>query len=78
MHNNDKSLMLTVNNDYNDVDIKQQKSGGSQSALVTLSGTYGTDLDLTMGTNNTTGPGTYSLSQNCQTVGGCSISVTQD
>jgi hypothetical protein len=76
-HNNDKSLSLTVNNDYNDVDIYQRKSGGSQSAIITLSGTYGTDLDLTMGTNNTTTDGTYSLSQNCQTVGGCSISVTQ-
>jgi len=78
MHNNDKTLSLTVNNDNNNVDIKQQKSGGSQSATVTLSGTYGTDLDLVMGTNNTTTDGTYSLSQNCQTAGGCSISVTQN
>jgi len=78
MHNNDKTLSLTVNNDNNNVDIKQQKSGGSQTATVTLSGTYGTDLDLVMGTNNTTSAGTYSLSQNCQTVGGCSISVTQN
>ena len=77
-HNNDKSLTLTINNDDNNVSINQQKSGGSQTATITLSGNYGTDLDLTMGTNNTTGAGTYSLNQNCQTVGGCSVSVTQN
>ena len=77
-HNNDKTLTLYVYNDYNDVDINQQKPGGSQTATISLDGTYGTDLDLTMGTNNTTGAGTYSLSQNCQTVGGCTVSVTQN
>jgi hypothetical protein len=77
-HNVDKTLTLYVYNDYNDVNINQQKSGGSQTATISLDGTYGTDLDLTMGTNNTTGAGTYSLSQNCQTVGGCTVSVTQD
>ena len=77
-HNNDKSLTLTINNDDNNVSINQQKSGGSQTATITLGGTYGTDLDLTMGSNNTTGAGTYSLTQNCQTVGGCSVTVTQD
>ena len=77
-HNNDKSLTLTINNDDNNVSINQQKSGGTQTGTITLTGTYGTDLDLQMGTNNTTGPGTYSLYQNCQTVGGCSVSVTQN
>lgn len=77
-HNNDKSLTLTINNDDNDVSINQQKSGGTQTATITLGGSYGTDLNLTMGTNNTTGPGTYSIVQDCQTVGGCAVSVTQD
>ena len=77
-HNNDKTLTLTINNDDNNVSINQQKSGGSQTATITLGGNYGTTLDLQMGTNNTTGPGTYSLNQNCQTVGGCSVSVTQN
>jgi hypothetical protein len=77
-HNNDKSLTLTINNDDNNVSINQQKSGGSQTATITLGGSYGTTLDLQMGTNNTSGAGTYSLTQNCQTVGGCSVSVTQD
>ena len=77
-HNNDKTLTLTINNDDNNVSINQQKSGGTQTGTITLDGTYGTTLDLTMGTNNTSGAGTYSLTQNCQTVGGCSVSVTQD
>ena len=77
-HNNDKSLTLTINNDDNNVSINQQKSGGTQTATITLGGSYGTTLDLQMGTNNTSGAGTYSLTQNCQTVGGCSVSVTQD
>lgn len=77
-HNNDKSLTLTINNDDNNVSINQQKSGGTQTATITLGGTYGTDLDLQMGTNDTTGPGTYSLTQDCQTVGGCTVNVTQN
>ena len=77
-HNNDKTLTLTINNDDNNVSINQQKSGGTQTGTITLGGSYGTTLDLTMGTNNTSGAGTYSLTQNCQTVGGCSVSVTQD
>ena len=77
-HNNDKTLTLTINNDDNNVSINQQKSGGTQTGTITLDGSYGTTLDLTMGTNNTTGAGTYSLTQNCQTVGGCSVTVTQD
>jgi len=77
-HNNDKTLTLTINNDDNNVSINQQKSGGTQTATITLGGSYGTTLDLQMGTNNTSGAGTYSLTQNCQTVGGCSVSVTQD
>ena len=76
--NQDKSLTLTINNDDNDVSINQQKSGGTQTATITLGGTYGTDLDLQMGTNNTSGPGSYSLTQDCQTVGGCSVNVTQN
>ena len=46
--------------------------GGTQTATITLGGTYGTDLDLQMGTNNTSGPVLYSLTQDCPTVGGCS------
>ena len=75
--NVDKTLTLTINNDDNDVSIHQRKSHG-HTATVTLSGSYGTDLDLQQGTNNTTQGLSYSLSQNCQTVGGCSVSVSQE
>ena len=69
--NVDKTLTLTINNDDNDVSIHQRKSHG-HTVTITLSGSYGTDLDLQQGTNNNTTQGlSYSLSQNCQTVGGC-------
>jgi hypothetical protein len=75
--NSTKTLNLTINNDDNNVFVHQKKSH-SQTATVTLSGNYGTTLDLQMGTSNSTGAGSYSLIQNCQTVGGCAVSVTQD
>ena len=75
--NTTKSLTLNINNDDNNVSIHQKKSHG-QTATVTLGGTYGTDLSLTMGSNQSTQAGTYSLNQNCLTVGGCSVSVTQN
>jgi hypothetical protein len=75
--NTTKSLTLNINNDDNNVAIHQKKSHG-QTATVTLGGTYGTDLSLTMGSNQSTQAGTYSLNQNCVTVGGCSVSVTQN
>ena len=76
-HNNDKFLTLT-NNDDNNVFIQPNRSRRNTNSLNPLGGTYGTDLDLQMGTNNTSGPGPYSLTQDCQTVGGCTVSVTQN
>lgn len=73
MQNGDKTLTLTINNDYNEVAINQKKTG-AHTATVTLSGTYGTDLSLTQTGDITQ---TYTLSQTCQTIGGCSVSVTQ-
>jgi len=75
--NSTKSLTLNINNDDNNVKVHQKKSH-AQTATVTLGGNYGTTLDLQMGTNNTSSAGTYSLNQNCQTVGGCSVTVLQD
>ena len=76
-HNGSKDLTLTLNNDDNNVDIDQKKSY-QHTATITLSGSYGTDLNLQQGSNNSTSALTYSLTQNCQTVGGCSVSVTQE
>lgn len=71
--NQDKTLSLTINNDYNDVDMIQL-GNATHSATVTLSGTYSTTLYMLQqgGTAQT-----YSLTQTCYTVGGCSVSVTQ-
>lgn len=70
------SLDLTTNNDGNDVWIKQEGQP-SHSATITLNGTYATDLTLTQGCHACTTSQTYSLTQSCATVGGCSVSVSQ-
>ena len=72
-HDGAKSIDLTIYNDENDVFIRQKGSGATHTATIELDGTYGTDLTLKQ-FNSTA---TYSLTQNCITVGGCSISVTQ-
>lgn len=69
----DHYLSLTTNNDYNEAWITQ-KGEGDHQATITLSGTYGTNLYLMQQSNTQQ---SYTLSQNCQTVGGCSVSVTQ-
>ncbi len=71
--NQDKTMNLTINNSYNDIDMAQT-GNASHSATVTIGGSYATDLNLLQqgGTAQT-----YSLTQNCQTSGGCSVNVTQ-
>jgi hypothetical protein len=70
--NGDKTLNLNIYNDDNTVSAIQRTVG--HTASITLDGTYGTSLNLLQ--QGTTAQ-TYSLSQNCLTVGGCSVSVTQ-
>lgn len=71
--NQDKTLTLTIYNDNNDIDMIQ-KGSASHSATVSINGLYATDLHMLQ--QGTTAQ-TYSLTQDCQTVGGCSVSVTQ-
>lgn len=71
--NQDKTLNLTINNSNNDVDIKQ-KGSATHSATVTISGSYGTNLDLLQQGSTAQ---SYSLTQSCATVSGCSVAVTQ-
>lgn len=67
-----KTISLTTYNDYNDIQLIQKGTG--HTASVSLSGTDPTNLNLLQqGTTSQS----YSLSQNCVTVGGCSVSVTQ-
>ena len=68
----DKTLNLTINNDGNDVEVFQKNTG--HTATINLSGSDPTILYLLQQGYTSQ---TYSLSQNCVTVGGCSVSVTQ-
>ena len=69
----DHYLSLTTYSDYNEAWITQ-KGEGDHQATITLNGTYGTDLYLMQQSSTQQ---SYTLSQDCQTVGGCSVSVTQ-
>lgn len=71
------TLNLTINNDSNDVWITQAGQP-AHTSTITLTGAYPTDLTVQQGVHATTTAQTYTLFQNCQTVGGCSISVTQE
>lgn len=73
-HDGAKDIDLTIYNDENDVFIRQKGSGGNHTANVTLDGTYGTDLTLKQFGDVTK---SYTLQQNCLTVGGCSVTITQ-
>lgn len=70
----DHYLSLTTNNDYNEAWIKQEGQG-NHSATITLGGSYPTNLYLLQQTSTNQ---SYSLTQSCATVGGCSVSVTQN
>ena len=69
-----KTISLQTNNDYNDISILQKGAWAQHTASISLSGSEPTTLDLRQQGTTTQ---SYSLSQNCLTVGGCSVSVTQ-
>ena len=69
-----KTMNLTIYNDDNTVTMRQRGENTWHTATVTLDGIYGTDLTLKqLGTTAQS----YTLSQSCYTVGGCSINVQQ-
>ena len=71
--NGNKTLYMTIRTDGGEQSIIQ-KDSGAHTATVDLTGSYHTDLTLKQqGSSNQS----YSLTQNCQTSGGCSVSVTQ-
>lgn len=73
--NGAKNVDLTIYNDYNDVFVRQKGNGATHNANITLDGLYGTDLILKqMSATNQL----YNVSVNCLTIGGCSVSVTQE
>ena len=69
-----KTLNYTSNVDSSTGHITQ-KNSGAHTATIVLTGTYQSDVTLMQ---DSTTAQSYSLSQNCVTVGGCTISVTQD
>ena len=72
-NNNSKNLDLLIKNDDNVVSVLQ-KDHAAHSAAITLDGSYGTNLNLTQQSSTAQ---SYTLIQNCLTVGGCNISVIQ-
>jgi hypothetical protein len=71
---NDKNLQVYIWNDDNTVDVRQHGTEDA-TAYVDLTGAYGTTFTLEQ--YNTTNAVNYTVFQNCQTAGGCSITVTQ-
>jgi len=71
--NGNKTAYITVRTDGGQQSIVQT-GDGDHTATVDLTGSYKTDLSLTQqgGTDQS-----YSLTQNCQTSGGCSVTLTQ-
>lgn len=69
-----KTISLQTNNDYNDISILQKGAWAQHTASISLSGTDPTTLDLRQQGTTTQ---SYSLTQSCVTVGGCSVSVVQ-
>jgi hypothetical protein len=60
--------------DGNDITVLQKGDWAQHTANISLSGSDPTTLDLRQQGTTTQ---SYSLSQNCVTVGGCSVTVTQ-
>lgn len=71
-------IVLDVDNDYSTFDLDQGYNPGSSSGHsmnIATSGTYSSDVTVSQQSNT---PKSYSLSQTCVTVGGCSVTVTQN
>ena len=69
-----KTLSLKSYNDGNTGSVLQTGQG-THNAAVILNGAYPTTFNLEQNSNSNQ---SYSLTQNCQTSGGCSVSVTQN
>ena len=52
-----------------------QKGDGVHTATIDLTGAYTTDLDLIQNSNSNQ---SYTLTNNCQTATGCSVTVLQE
>ena len=71
--NGDKDLRMDIRTDGGEQEI-MQKGDGDHTAVINLFGSEHTDVSLTQQGNTNQ---SYSMTQTCQTSGGCTISVTQ-
>jgi len=72
--NGDKYMQLIVRTDNGEQSVVQ-KGDGAHTATIDLTGSYTTDLSLIQNSNSNQ---SYTLTNNCQTSSGCSVSVTQE
>lgn len=73
-HDGAKTINLTTYSDGNDITLRQKGAWAQHTATISLSGSDPTTLNLLQQGTTTQ---SYSLSQSCVTVGGCTVSVTQ-
>lgn len=73
-NNGQKELNLYTTSDGNEIDVLQKSNGGEHTANITLTGSYPTDITLIQRGQTDQ---SYSITNNCITVGGCTISVQQ-
>lgn len=66
-------INLDIYNDYNEVDLRQTNAGDHYMSVI-LNGTEPTDISVIQNGWNSK---SYSITQNCYTVGGCTVSVSQ-
>ena len=71
--NANKDLRMDIRTDGGEQEV-MQKGDGAHTAVVNLYGSYHTNLSLTQQGNTAQ---SYSITQTCQTSGGCGISLTQ-
>ena len=72
--NGDKYMQLIVRTDNGEQSVVQ-KGDGEHTATIDLTGAYTTDLDLIQNSNSNQ---SYTLTNNCQTSSGCSVTVLQE
>ena len=72
--NGNKTLHFTVRTDNGEQSMVQ-KGDGVHTATIDLTDAYTTDLDLTQNSNSNQ---SYTLTNNCQTSSGCSVTVLQE
>jgi hypothetical protein len=72
--NGNKTLSMVIRTDGGEQSLTQ-RGDGVHTATIDLTGSYHTDLSLTQYSNSNQ---SYTLTNTCMTVGGCSVSATQN